>query len=228
MRVVCIKCNQAVAGADIDLATNRALCRPCGELFAIPASVGSSMLASSTTVDTSYVPADLKLTEKIDATAARFVLTPSRMAAIPLLIFAAVWNTFLITFYTAMAHSKGPKIAFLFPTLHLFAGIFVTYMGLTRLLNTWRLTLDKSWLELAVGPIPGRGVRVPFDTIDRFDAIESRGSKGSVSWTVRVLTSDEKARKLSLPITQQEHATFIAAKLNHALVTLRTPIGYRG
>lgn len=228
MRVVCSKCQQPVAGADIDLAANRALCRPCGELFAIPggSAIAPAQVSALANVDATHVPVDLKWTERIAPKYALFTLAPSRMLAVPILVFALVWDSFIITFYTAMAHGKGPTIAFLFPLIHVGVGIFVTWFGLTRMFNTSRLMLDSSQFDLKSGPIPARNAHIAIDLIDQFDAIETRGNRGT-SWAVRVLTRDDRARKLALPVDQREHALFVAAKLNEALATLRTPVGYR-
>jgi hypothetical protein len=179
-------------------------------------------------IDGAHRPADLKWSERVDGTRAAFALAPSRIAAIPLLVFATFWDGILFVIYVGMFRSpKTPLFALLFPLIHVAAGVFVTWMALTALLNTARLTLGGGRFVLRQGPVPARGLSLPIEEIDGFDVVESRGSKGRVSWAARVLTKDGQARKLSLPISGAEHVGFVIGRLNEALARLRQPTGYR-
>jgi hypothetical protein len=211
----------------VDLAANRALCRACSELFPLPALLAPAVDALAP-LDPDHRPTDLRWTEHLDARAARFALAPSRAAAIPLLAFAAIWDGFLVVFYTALASSpKTPIFAFLFPLLHVGAGAFITWQGLTTLLNTTRIAIDTERLTVGAGPVPARSARLETRSIERFDVTTTRGRRGGTSSTVRALTRDGLAVKLPLPLSSEEHARFVAARLTAVLGSIREPTGYR-
>jgi hypothetical protein len=232
MQITCPRCARPIPGDDIDLALGRALCRPCGELFPLPA-VGDGPLAHATAsplsrpLDRPHRPADLRWSERIEGKRAQFSLTPPRLAALPLLGFALLWNAFLVFWYTnAFTRPGAPSVLFWFPLLHVCAGAFVTWLALTRLLNSSRFTLDPDSFTLESGPVPQRGAREPASNVERFE-VTSRISRGSTSWTLRMLTRDGRAVRLWLPISGEEHSRFVAERLNAALQAVREPAGYR-
>jgi hypothetical protein len=154
-------------------------------------------------------------------------LSPPRAVAIPLLGFSAVWDGFLVFWYAmAFRARNAPLMMFLFPLVHVGAGVFITRMALVRLLNSSRITLDASSFSLVTGPIPQRGAREATANLERFEAFETQ-SRRSSSWSVRMLTRDGRAVTLSLPLDRGEHVRFVAARLNEALRSAREPRGYR-
>jgi len=228
MKVLCPKCARPVAGDDIELAANRALCKPCGELFTLPADGLALRGSAALVVDTAHQPDDLDWSERRDAKGIQYVLAPPRLAALPLLVFAGIWDSFIVFFYVGLVRSaRAPGFALAFPLLHVAAGFFITWLALVKTLNRSRLTLDRTTFRLEHAPIPARGARLPSSEIERFEVTESRSSRGSSSWTIRVLTRDGKATRLSLPIDQRDHIAFVAAKLNAALAESREPTAYR-
>jgi hypothetical protein len=228
MKVLCPKCGRAVRGEDIELAANRALCKPCGEIFALPMSDLVIAGPSALVLETARQPSDLEWSERKDGQSTVYVLAPPRLAALPLLVFAGIWDSFIVFFYMALMRSpRTPGFALLFPLLHVGAGVFVTWLALVKTLNRSRITLDRSTFRLEHAPIPARGAQFPTIEIDRFEVSESRGNRGSSRWSIRVLTKDGKATRLSLPIDQRDHVAFVGAKLNAALVETREPTAYR-
>ena len=223
MQVICPRCGQVATGSAIDLANNRAICRPCGELFTLPtASAGALAVAEA------HRPADLQWSEQMEGRVSRMQLSPPRGAAIPILGFAAVWDVFLLNWYhLAFSGKNTPWLMFVFPMLHVGAGVFITWWGLVKALNSSRFTIDGESFELRNGPIPERGARESTRNIDRFDVQENRGNRSS-SWTLRMLTADGRAVSVSLPIDAQPHLMYVAARLNAALASVREPQTYRG
>lgn len=248
MKVVCPSCGTTVPGADIDVSSGRAVCRPCGEVILLafaenalvpPPAPGSNALseeAARALVTPAFKPSDLKLTEERDGHSWLFTLQPGRAAAVPLLAFAGVWNAFLVFWY-AMAlgpAAGGPGgIMLWFPLLHVGAGLFITYQGLVRLLNSTRVRLDDARFSVRQGPIPGRNALESAGNVLRFETgvrTSNLGRRGDAtqSWVVKMLTRD--GRQVDLPITlaNADHAAHVAHRLNAALDANRAPVGYRG
>jgi hypothetical protein len=179
-------------------------------------------------VDDSRQPSDLEWSERTTGGRTTFTVAPPRMNALPILVFAGVWDSFIIFFYMAMIRATRPPTLgfFLFPMGHVLVGIFVTWQALVKTLNHSRLTLDRTAFVVTQAPIWARGARFDASEIERFELRETE-SRRAVTWSIRVLTRDGKATRLALPLDQRDHVGFVAGKLNAALAELRAPIGYR-
>lgn len=247
MRVVCPSCGNPVPGADIDVSSGRAVCRPCGEVILlepsqalVPAAPSALALtdeaAARALVTPAFKPADLKLTEEHDGRRWLFTLQPSRASAVPLLAFAGVWNAFLVFWYAmALGPAQGGpgNIMLWFPLLHVAAGAFITYQGLVRLLNSTRVRLDEHELTVRQGPIPGRSALESASNVLRFETgvrASQIGRRGDAqqSWVVKMLTKDGRQVDLPLALANADHAAHVAHRLNAALDANRAPVGYRG
>ncbi len=174
MRLTCPKCARAIEGVDIDLAKGLGVCRPCGELVPIGHVVtpfaGGASLARTTDggTRTLYRPESLRLVEKSAEGRYEASLPPRRLAAIPLVGFCLVWNTFMAVWY-GIAIAGGIWPMALFGLLHLGAGIFLTHKALVELFNTRRLVIAGGTVSWTSGPIPTRAnLSVGLDEIDGF------------------------------------------------------------
>ena len=66
MRVECPRCHEAIAGADVDLASHLAVCRPCGEVFPLAAALAerpTAALVAAPAAGALYRPTDLSWSE---------------------------------------------------------------------------------------------------------------------------------------------------------------------
>jgi hypothetical protein len=232
MQVHCPKCGRAVPGDDIELRQSRALCRPCGEVIALPAAAAEPTPRTTS----AFRPADLRWKEQQDGAGAwRFQLTPGRLGAVFLAVFAAGWDTFLLFwYYLAFTQEGGPGgIMVWFPVLHVLAGVGITYAALCGLFNDVFLTLDRERFTCRQQPIPARGrIEEPLTNVAGFRTAQKvSGSKDDSSVTHQVLlfTHDGRSRMLPLVgIERAEHAEYVAARLERLLDELRTPQTYRG
>lgn len=254
MQIVCPRCGVAVAGDSIDVAHGRAVCKPCGELFALPdfgrgpggelAVMPATELAPPLAVEealsgprTAFRPATLNWHETQLAGRQEFSLAPRRLLALPLLGFAGVWNAFLFFWYSiALSGHGGPSNVMLwFPLLHVAAGVFITYLGLTKLFNRARFSIDRERVSFRVGPIPQRGGRVdePTANVRGFDVWKNESAARNntrgfaVTYQVRLLTEDRRSITLPFDAADAEQAAWIATRLNGALDELRAPHSYR-
>ena len=224
VKITCPGCGRFVPGDAIDLLGARAVCRPCGEVIALP----PAEYALDPVIAELRRPADLAWSERIEDRKASLAVRPSRWRALPVLGFAAVWDAFIVVFYASLlGHPGTPLFALAFPLIHAAAGVYITWRGLVLLLNRSRFALDAQEVTLRHAPVPVRGLRVPTPNVDGFDAIATTGKRGVMTWGLRVLLRDGSARKVPLTITTHEHVSFVAARLNAALARVREPRGYR-
>lgn len=81
----------------------------------------------------------------------------SRAKAIPLFVFCTFWFGFLAFWYANASRSNAPLLMFVFPLLHVGAGLALLHGALVMLLNTTRLSVAGGVLEVRSGPVPVRG-----------------------------------------------------------------------
>ena len=249
MKIVCPSCKKPIPGADIDISGGRALCRPCGEV--VPIGDGNAAVAATALSDALAIldatpptalarfrPADFRMTESHTDKRWQFKLSPNRLAAVPLAGFAAVWNTFLFFWYwIALKGGAGGfglnSLMLVVPLLHVAAGIFISYKAAVGLLNTTRIELSESEFKVLQGPIPGKKMIESAGAVLRFEPSRNTRSlnnnRGTMTrWQINLLTDDERAISLPLDLASEEHAAYLAHRLNHAVDENRAPATYRG
>ncbi len=233
MKILCPKCGKAISGEDIDLTRAVGVCRPCGELVPFPAVVTpfapSSNLASTPGARL-YKPASFKLAEQVVGERYEATITPSRLAALPLLGFCLVWNTFMAVWY-GIAIAGGVWMMGVFGLIHLGAGLFMTHKALVGLFNTHRLVLANGVLSWKSSPVPVRGsLSLPYTLVDGFAVKETNGSR-STSYSVAVNLADGTMREIDVGATDRATADYAVESFQEALRIAKQPVQdapYRG
>jgi len=258
MQVLCPRCGQPIPGVDIDLTTQSAVCRPCGEITSLatlgtkatvalptfgppqagPAPPAFGVEAFGAAPAGLYRPADLSWAEVNDSPGTWSVtITPPRAAAFGLLFFAVFWDGFLVFWYGAAASAKhAPLVMFLFPLLHVGAGVLITHSALCGLLNRMMVRLSGDVFEFRRGPIPqGGAVREPAMNIAGFEAtqtrgagVRSRGRQSQPTWGVHLLTRDRRSIPVKFGFLDPAHADYAAGRLSQMLEEARQGVTYRG
>lgn len=169
------------------------------------------------------IPKDLEWSERIEGGRATFVFSPSKLGGLPILIFASLWDSFFVMLCHLMVRTPNtPRFAFLFPLFHAIVGAIVTWAALVRCLNNATLSFGRELFTLEQAPIPSRGARVATATVERFEPIEGRSAMAvGSSWRILMRVKSGPALSLPLPLESEEHAAFVAARLNDALATAR-------
>ncbi len=228
VQVFCPKCANAVPGTDFDLARGIALCRPCGEVVALP-SFASGALAVAPPAKL-YKPPDFRFIESADGERYEATVPPSRLRALPLLAFCVFWDGFMIMWY-GIAISKGIWPMALFGLLHLGAGVFLTHKALVTLFNTRRLRIGDGVVAWKNGPIPTRGnFELPLAQVDGFVAREKATSKSTTTFVAANL-ADGTMRELDVADGDALGAQYAAESFSDALARARQKVdtsAYRG
>jgi hypothetical protein len=230
MKIFCPVCRATIAGNDVDLAQGRALCRPCGELVSLDDSLGRHSEPPR--------PSELRCHEQLGDDSCSWRLRPSRLRALGLAAFAAVWLIFLAIWYTGALDRRSPGGPVMwFPLLHVAAGVFVAWNALRGLVNSSLVTLDRTQFRLVDGPVPAfKNVSEATANIQRFEAGErSRQMRGrnqpATMPAVLMVTRDGRSTALKLELSEPSAADWLAARWNAALTRLQAPAvpkTYRG
>lgn len=108
-------------------------------------------------------------------------------AAVPISLFALVWNGMLMAAYVNMVgniREVSDLFTLLFPAGHLAVGLALGYFGLALLVNSTTLRVDRQGLHVSHGPLPWMGARdIPVGDIDQLYVVERIvRSKNSVNY----------------------------------------------
>jgi len=220
VKLSCHSCGAVIAGPDVDLVRGVGVCRACGELVPIPSLQASVELAREAEL---FRPAELAWDERDDERGALSIRLPHRRSSgIPLLLFALVWDGFLVFWY-ALALKSGHVLMMLFPLVHVFAGIYVTWTALRALLNTVRITMGPDDVRIREGPIfvPRAKFDAPLSAIESFAPTQSHGNRGAIRHGLEVRTRDGVARRVAGRFEQASHAAFASARLNVLLARVK-------
>ena len=214
---LCFHCAQPLDTRAVYREDRRGLCSPCAAFITIDG------VPREASMVVAALPAGLRWTDDIRATAALFTLRPSPKSRVFVLASMAVWYVIVAAMIVPMSRSDEGRLFFL---LALVVTVGASWLALGRALNRWRATLDRRSFVVRARPVPWRGLSVSTDTIIRFDAIEVRDD-GSTLWIIRLISHGGKEKRLPFPTDSEAQAKFVASKLNLALGTLRAPRGYR-
>ncbi len=236
MQLQCPRCGQAVPGDDLDLSRGVGVCRPCGEIVPFPAtSPGGAFAVTpfSPTTGRVYRPASYALVERTTGDAAAPLwegsLPPNRLAAVPMLFFCLVWDTFMAVWY-AIAISSRVGVMAVFGVLHLGAGIFLTHKAIVTLLNTRRLAIGRGMVSWRSGPVPDRGnVSLPLERVVGFSPRVTQGK--TTTFSVAMNLDDGSFRELDVSASDAASAEYAAATFDEALAAAKHGAGegpYRG
>jgi hypothetical protein len=170
MRIECKSCSAAIPAADVNLDRMMAKCRSCDAVFSIepqpdaapptrPALHRAPPSGIEVEVDAPF--AELSTPESYREPvpgADPGVLTVRRRWFQPgglfLLLFAFVWDAFLVFWYSMAIMMDGPIIMILFPLLHVAVGIGVTYGALATILNRTTIRCDREAITVTHRPLP--------------------------------------------------------------------------
>ncbi len=223
MQIVCPKCGRPVDGADIDIASRLAVCRPCSEVLPLDHPPQTASLALRVP-DGLFRPTDLPWVEKRRGERAwRVSIRPPPGLAIRQLVFAVLWTGFMLSFVLLM---RGPAHFFAITLLPFVGfGFFVGYLGLAGL-NRMVVDINHDMVTATRAPVPELGgvVREPTVNVVGFSPtshpISSRGG-AQMRWRLHVLTRDGRAIPIRVNLTEGAHATYAAERLTQMLAEAR-------
>jgi hypothetical protein len=203
-----------IPGDDFDLAKGIALCRPCGEVVALPR---AEMVAAHS--EKLYRPSDVRFEERLDGADYVAMIPPNRVATLGALFFCLFWDAFLVLWYS-IAFKGGSWLMGAFATLHLAVGVYFTHQTIAALLNTRVFRIGGGRVTYRSGPIPLAGkLDVAFDEIDSFGTSEIRGRRVAYAMVANLRNGTQK--KLDVVTDESDGTRYIAASLNDALARAR-------
>jgi hypothetical protein len=221
MKITCPACAQPIAGADIDLASRRAVCRPCSELIFLPAALAVAPRAAA--VD-HHRPVGMVASESEERGCFSIGFRAQQRTAIARTIgglpFGLLFSAIAMLFFSIHEIAAWGAVFAVVAT----AGFALAGLGIAGLRHTG-IALGAEGLRY--DPPVGRGLALPLAALRGFAAALMAG-RSTWAWGLRVFTIDNQSLLLPLELPLEEQARSLAARLNRALEEARTPQTYRG
>jgi hypothetical protein len=231
MKIVCANCRVPVPGEDVNVARMVAKCRACGAVFRFDDQLVAPTGTPSGLVQAPSVPMPPGIVvrhegaagegdyrhgpESGELTITRRWFTPS---AIFLAIFAVVWNSFLVFWYSMAFAGGAPWIFFVFPILHVSAGLWITHKALSGLFNTTVIRVAAGRLSVRHGPIPVRGARdIPVEQVRQLYTEQIVSSKGQRHYNVQIVVATGPTLTLVTDLQSPQQALFLEQRLESQL-----------
>ncbi len=225
MKVHCASCSSPIPADDIDLPHMIAKCRACDSVFSIegpklapaprrsalerPPPKGIEVVVERPFAELGQGAAYREPDESAEPGALTIRRRWFHPAGLFLLVFAIVWDSFLVFWYGIAFSTGGPLIMVIFPLGHVAAGVGITYFSLATLLNRTTIHADAQAITVTHRPVPWRYAgRVPVDTLERIYVDESATRRnGQAFFRVLAETRSEQDRVLvsGIPKLQAEH-----------------------
>lgn len=224
MVVTCPKCAATIPAEDVNVARIVAKCRLCGAVFNFEDQLGLPKSPVNRAIARVMLPPGIELavSNASAGTAGPYrgggeqsgelllVRKWFQPQAIMLLIFGAVWNSFLFFWYAGAASSGAPWIFYVFPLAHVAAGVAIIYGGLTGLLNRTTVRVANGRLTVRHGPIPAFGNRdIAVSDLLQLYTVTKTGSKGSKTHELHALPSFGPTIKLMSGLTDMQQAVYV-------------------
>lgn len=235
MQLACPRCGNPIPGVDIDLSRGVGVCRPCGEIVALPARESAAALVPTAALPLGiYRPETFRFSERQNERGYFAEMPPNRLAALPLLFFVLFWNGFMLVWYTiAIAAHVWPMA--LFGLLHLGVGLHLGYKVLVELLNTKRFSIEGGRVRFTCGPLPVRGrLDVAVSDIDGFvmqSGAPTRMGSTAKGFTLIANLVGGESKHLALVLEDEAAAVFATQRMNDELAAAKARVPqlpYRG
>lgn len=240
----CRSCGAALSGEDLDRRLAIITCRNCGSIFDLARRKDRESPAAELAPGPpperapAAMPVRFEVSEQSGQGGRRLTVTwrwfkPALLFLIP---FAIAWDSFLVFWY-AMAlgfagepgMSEGPGlIMVIFPIGHVAAGVVVTYLAITNVVNKTQLKVTPASLSVRHFPIPGwPSPTVPVAQVEQLFVTRAvkRGKNGTtVTFELRAVTREHASLKLVTGLEELEQALWLEQEIERVLDLRDRPV----
>jgi hypothetical protein len=142
-----------------------------------------------------------------------------RIMAVPIAIFAAAWDGFLISWYSGiLSQDRMPVAMMVLPLAHVAVGLVLPYMALVFFLNSILVEVGEGTLRVRHRPLPFPGKRtLNAADIRQLFCVERTGRKGSVTYDVMAQLASGRETRLVPNLSTDREARFIEQRIESRL-----------
>lgn len=217
LAIKCPNCASAIREEDYDQENGMVKCGYCGTLMLPP----RGQTGPQGFRPRPPVPLPSRMTLEPNMHGVVITRRWLHVVAIFLIPFCIVWDSFLVTWYSATSVSGAPMIFSLFPLVHVVVGVGLTYYTLALLINRTRVEITRGTVTVSHGPLPWNGWRqIAAGMIDQIFCKEiiRRGKNGpTVTYEVWVALTNGTQSKLVGAGLESEQALYIEQQIESLL-----------
>jgi hypothetical protein len=141
-----------------------------------------------------------------------------------LTVFAVFWDGFLLVWFF-IALTNGEPVMAAAGSFHALVGIGLTYFVVAGYINSTLIAVNWEHLIIYHYPLPWPGTKtLKTPDIDQLYCKRIRGSKGGVSYDVRVVLKDGKDLKIVGSLPEDTQALFIEQEVENRLKIKDRPV----
>jgi|LNFM01.1.fsa_nt_gb hypothetical protein len=229
MNVSCPRCGATVPAEDVNITRMVAKCRACQAVFSFdpparPIQTEVPQRSALAPMMEVPLPAGIELHRDSPATPAsgdyrtapggvgrlrivRRWFTPQHIF---MLLFAIVWNGFMVLWIGGAIASGGGVWPILFSSLHVAVGLWVAYTAIAGLFNRTVIEIDRGVLSVRHGPIPAAGNRdIAITDLRQLFTVQNVGNKGARSYELHAIVSNGPTVSIAKGLTDERQALFL-------------------
>ncbi len=223
----CTACGAPIQAQDIDWDLGIARCAHCGTVFELrKLNLSAELLAK---LPRRRPPVSMPQKFSVVNTEDELQISYRWFSAsyIPMMLFAAFWDGFLVMWYGIALATKAYAMA-LFATLHTLVGLGITYYVLAGLLNTTTVWVKMDTLGITHAPLPWGGDKeLPAYEIEQIyckERISNSNNGISRKYDVYAKMKDNARKKLLAGLDDMEQALYIEQTLERYLGIKDRPV----
>lgn len=211
-QLACPTCGTPFTPKNVNLSLGIASCEPCGAVHDL------NQRASG---DLARTPPD-EAGLSVDTSTLRYSwISP---VLIFLVFWCVIWNGALLSF-SADALAAGDTTTLMSLSLHILAGIAVSYVALALALNSTTIRAEGGEIVVSHGPLPWFGGRtLSSSEIHQIYVMEDRGSKGGRTYSVHSRIAPGHTVRLVGGLSSAGRARFIEEWIEKKLGILDAPV----
>jgi hypothetical protein len=218
MLLRCPSCDSPIKPEDVSFELHMAKCRACEHVFMLEGDAAPAPPAKPRPASLVARPEGVEeVTWGGQTTISWRWWTP---IALFLVMFCTVWDGFLVMWYGMALGMDAPSMFIFFPLIHVAVGIGLSWYTIALFVNRTRVTIGGGEVRVHHGPLYWPGSRTlglrgfsGTEVLERDNRTSSsRGSSGTVTWDVHVITSG-----VSHPLVTglpAEHARWLASRVD--------------
>lgn len=217
MQVVCESCGAVVPAENIDLERMLAKCEACDHVFNCSRQLQGIGGTGDRTRGEVAMPKGMQVYRRTNGL--RITRRWFGPKIIGLLIFCAVWDTFMVVWYT-IAITQGIWPMALFGLIHLAVGVGLTYFAIAGLFNTTTITVMHGSIDIRHAPIPVPGKDLQADNLAQLYTkrrVSHSNNGTSITYELRAKQTDGKDIKLLGNLESEEQGLFMENRIEEFL-----------
>jgi len=230
--LTCRSCGANLHADDVNTTAGIAKCRYCQAVFAFGHAMGGSAApaagAAPHDAERSRPEVERPPGFAIEEDPYRFRITRRWLSwkVIPLALFAAFWNGFLVVWYSIGLRSlsggdDAAWVMLLFPVLHVAVGLGLIYALAATCLNATTIDVNDQELSVRHGPLwfPGNKTLPALDVQQLYCKQKIRHGKNGASTTyeVHAVAREGQDEKFLAGLDQQHHALYVEQQVERVL-----------